>query len=155
VTGATDDPVERIAAAADERGLRIAVAESLTGGHLSARLAAGPEASTWFRGGVVAYSAEVKREVLGVGDVPVVSDECARSLAHGACDLLGADAAVAVTGVGGPDPQDGLDPGTVWWAVRAPAGTTVGCEHLDGDPEEVIEATVQLAVERLAEAVGR
>jgi nicotinamide-nucleotide amidase len=88
-----------IAEAAQRLGVRVAVAESLTGGLLTARLAEAPEASTWLRGGVVAYHAEVKYHVLGVDPGPVVTAWAARQMARGVARLLGADVGISVTGV--------------------------------------------------------
>jgi nicotinamide-nucleotide amidase len=131
-----DDP-ERIAKLACDRGLSVAVAESLTGGILTSRLAAASDASAWLRGGVVAYATEVKRNVLQVTARQVVSAECARQLAEGVARLLGADIAVATTGVGGPDPQEGQPPGTVWLGVSVGGVSDAVQLHLDGEPDEV------------------
>jgi nicotinamide-nucleotide amidase len=95
-------------------GLRLAVAESLTGGMVGARLTTVPGASDWFAGGVVAYSSDVKRALLGVGPGPVVSEQAAREMALGAVRLLGADVGLSLTGVAGPAPQDDQPPGTVF-----------------------------------------
>ena len=76
-----------------------------------------PGASDVFRGGIVSYASEVKFDLLGVPEGPVVSEEAVRSMAEGACRVLGADCSIAVTGVAGPDPQDGEQPGTVWMAT--------------------------------------
>jgi nicotinamide-nucleotide amidase len=100
-----------------KRGLTVAVAESLTGGLVAARLVNVPGASTWFRGGVVAYASEVKRSLLDVPDGPVVSAAAAHAMAIGVGARLEADIGLAVTGVAGPDPQDGEAPGTVFLAV--------------------------------------
>jgi nicotinamide-nucleotide amidase len=77
-----------------------------------------PGASEYFRGSAVCYTADAKREVLGVSqetiDGPgVVSEECAREMARGARRLYRSDLAVSVTGVAGPDPHDGKPVGTV------------------------------------------
>jgi nicotinamide-nucleotide amidase len=128
----------------------VAVAESLTGGSLSSCLARLPDAAEWFRGGVVAYSSAVKRDVLGVPDVPVVSEPAALALADGVARLLGADVAIAVTGVGGPEPQDGVEVGTVWMAVHDAEGTIARCMRFDGDPEAVVRKTCGAAIEWLA-----
>ncbi len=90
-----------------ERGLSLGTAESCTGGLVAARLTAVPGSSDVFEGGIVAYANEVKAEQLGVPrDVleehGAVSAEAARAMAHGACERLGVDVAVAVTGVAGP-----------------------------------------------------
>ena len=100
-----------------DQGLRLATAESLTGGMIGTRLTEVPGASRAFVGSVVAYDGDVKRSLLGVPDGPVVSEEAAVAMARGVCDRLGADVSVAVTGVAGPDPQEGQEPGTVWMAT--------------------------------------
>jgi nicotinamide-nucleotide amidase len=99
------------------QGLRLATAESLTGGMIGTRLTEVPGSSRAFMGSIVAYDGEVKRSLLGVSEGPVVSEEAVRAMALGACERLGADVSVAVTGVAGPDPQEGQEPGTVWMAT--------------------------------------
>ena len=99
------------------QGLTLATAESLTGGMVGTRLTDIPGASRAFRGSIVAYDGDVKRGLLGVPDGPVVSEAAVVAMAEGACRVLGADVSVAVTGVAGPDPQDGEEPGTVWMAT--------------------------------------
>ena len=99
------------------QGLTLATAESLTGGLIGSRLTDVPGSSRAFRGSVVAYSGDVKRELLGVPEGPVVGEEAVSAMAAGVCRVLGADVSVAVTGVAGPDPQDGQEPGTVWMAT--------------------------------------
>ena len=96
------------------RGLTLAVAESLTGGLVAARLVDVPGASTWFRGGVVSYATDVKFSVLGVPEGPVVTSEAAAAMATGVRDLLGADVGLGVTGVAGPESAEGHAPGTVF-----------------------------------------
>lgn len=100
-----------------ERGLTLAVAESLTGGLVAARLVNVVGASAWFRGGVVAYASDVKHLLLDVPEGPVVSEVAAGAMASGVRVVLGADVGLAVTGVAGPDPQDGEKPGTVFLAI--------------------------------------
>ncbi|GEL25845.1 competence damage-inducible protein A [Pseudonocardia sulfidoxydans NBRC 16205] len=136
------------------RGRRtVAVAESLTGGLVSSALAKAPAASEWFRGGLVAYSGEVKHDVLGVPPGPVVSADAAEAMADGVRKLLSADVAVAVTGVGGPGEQDGCPAGTVFVAVVT--ADTCRTEHhrLDGDPgkicAEAVTATLALLLAAL------
>ncbi|MBC8365361.1 MAG: competence/damage-inducible protein A [Actinobacteria bacterium] len=99
------------------QGLTLATAESLTGGMIGTRLTDIPGASRAFRGSIVAYDGDVKRDLLGVPEGPVVSEAAVVAMAEGACRVLGADVSVAVTGVAGPDPQDGEKPGTVWMAT--------------------------------------
>jgi nicotinamide-nucleotide amidase len=117
-----------------ERGLTLAVAESLTGGLVAARLVNVPGASGWFRGGVVAYASDVKRSVLDVPDGPVVSAAAARAMATGVQHLLGADVGLGVTGVAGPDGQDGERPGTVFMAVAGLASPRDGGGDMSGVP---------------------
>ena len=90
------------------RGSSIALAESCTGGGLAARLTEVPGSSAYVRGGVVAYSNEVKQSALGVDadlieSAGAVSPEVAEAMARGAIDRLGAEVGVAITGVAGPD----------------------------------------------------
>ncbi len=136
-----------------ERGLTVAAAESLTGGAVSSALAAAPGASEWYHGGVVAYSPRVKQHVLGVTPGPLVCDRCADELAHGAARVLEADAAVSTTGVGGPDPEEGEDPGTVYVGVKVPSGASTHRLELEGDPSEVVERATEKALGLLLEAL--
>jgi len=96
------------------RGLTLAVAESLTGGLIASRLVNVAGASRWFRGGVVSYASQVKFDVLGVPEGPVVSADAAVAMAAGVRKLLGADVGLSVTGVAGPEEQDGHVAGTVF-----------------------------------------
>lgn len=124
------------------------MAESLTGGGLSVRFAAADDSSSWYRGAVVSYSRAVKHHVLGVPRGPVVSESAAASMAEGVCRLLDADLSLAVTGAGGPDPQDGRPPGTVCMAVhdRSQGVTHTRLVHFDGDAEQVVQSTCDEAV---------
>ncbi|HKE73814.1 MAG TPA: competence/damage-inducible protein A [Acidimicrobiales bacterium] len=128
VFGVDDEGMEHaVAHRLVERGVTLAVAESLTGGLVASRLVNVSGASEWFRGGVVSYASDVKFSLLGVPEGPVVSAEAAGAMAEGVRRLLGADVGLAVTGVAGPDPQEGQPPGTVFMAVAAGDGppTTV------------------------------
>ena len=93
------------------RGLTFGVAESLTGGLIASRLVNVPGASAWFRGGVVAYDSQVKFDVLGVPAGPVVTEAAAAAMAEGAARVTGADVGLGITGVAGPDDQEGVAPG--------------------------------------------
>lgn len=134
----------------EQRAQTLAVAESLTGGMLSERFAKATGSSDWFRGGVVAYSRSVKHRVLDVPPGPVVSKQAAETMARGAAELMDADIAVAVTGVGGPDEQDGETPGTVWLATWPPALGPAVLLRLDGDPPSICEQACTQAVRLLA-----
>ena len=104
-------------------GYALAAAESVTGGMIASRLVGVPGASEVFRGSVVAYEGEVKRELLGVPEGPVVSEAAVRAMAEGVCRLLRADCSVAVSGVAGPASSEGEKPGTVWMATAVEGGT--------------------------------
>ncbi|MEU4343414.1 CinA family protein [Nocardia sp. NPDC023852] len=152
-----DNHAHELAELARRTGITVAVAESLTAGRLAATLGAAPESARWFRGGVVAYSSEVKRKVLGVPDVPVVSRTAAEAMAEGVRSLLESGVAVAVTGVGGPDAQDGEPAGSVWFAVATETDVRAWHRQYDGDPEQVLKQTIECAVEWLlatAETLG-
>jgi nicotinamide-nucleotide amidase len=108
-------------------GATVAVAESLTGGMLGAALTDMPGSSATFAGGVVAYATELKHQLLGVPEDLLaahgaVHPDVARAMAAGVCRLLGASYGLGVTGVAGPEPQDGMPVGTVYVAVAAAAG---------------------------------
>jgi nicotinamide-nucleotide amidase len=120
-----------------EQGLTLGTAESLTGGLIASRLTDVPGASKVFRGGVVSYASEVKFDVLGVPTGPVVSDAAAEAMAEGACRVLGCDVAVAVTGVAGPDPQEGNPPGTVYLATVVEGEAASFLVRLPGDRQRV------------------
>lgn len=156
--GIDDDDLQtlsdEIGRRARARSVSVAAAESLTSGAIASALGRGEEASAWFAGGVVAYAEQVKREVLGVRAASVLSPQCARELATGVARLLGADVAVAVTGVGGPDPEEGLPPGTVYAAVSVGDRVTDAAWRFEGDPSDVVEQTVLAALELVRGALA-
>jgi PncC family amidohydrolase len=103
-------------------GATIAVAESLTGGLLGAELTSAAGSSATFLGGITAYATEAKTSLLGVSaDLlalhGAVHPDVAAAMAHGVRARFGSTYAVALTGVAGPDPQDGQPPGTVFVAL--------------------------------------
>lgn len=113
-----DQPMEAVVLdLCRSRGLTLGLAESLTGGLMASRIVAIPGASDVFRGSVVSYAPEVKFEVLGVPEGPVVSEDAVVAMVRGACRVLKADVGVAVTGVAGPEPLDGHEVGRVWMAT--------------------------------------
>lgn len=120
-----------------ERGLTLGLAESLTGGLVGSRCAAVPGASRWFRGSVVSYASEVKFSLLGVPEGPVVSEDAARAMALGAVKALGADVGLSVTGVAGPDEQDGQPVGTVFYGVCIDGVAEAVGAQLPGDRDRV------------------
>jgi nicotinamide-nucleotide amidase len=121
-----------------ERGETVAVAESLTGGLLAGRLTDVPGSSVAFRGGVVAYATDLKDTLLGVdGSVlaehGAVSPETAAAMATGVAVRLGATYGLALTGVAGPDEQEGKPVGTLHLGLAGPAGTSTRSSRLPGD----------------------
>jgi PncC family amidohydrolase len=143
------DQVSRLGRILTRRTQTLAVAESLTGGLLVQMLARTEGSGDWLRGGVVAYASEVKHDLLGVTAAKVVSAAAAQQMARGALDVLGADVAVAVTGVAGPDPQDGEPPGTVWVGLADGEGATADLLQTSGGPEEICQQTIDAAIDRL------
>ena len=125
VFGADDDTMESVVLGILRgRGLTLGLAESVTGGLVGGRLTNVPGSSSVFRGAVVSYASDVKFGVLGVERGPVVSEEAAAQMARGAQRVLGCDIALALTGVAGPDEQDGRPVGTLCAAVAMPDGST-------------------------------
>jgi nicotinamide-nucleotide amidase len=152
-TDVPEELVERIAAVAKDRGWRIGAAESLTSGLLLQRLGAGPAASEWFAGGVVAYDTEVKFGVLDVSRGPVVTAMCAEQMARGVAELLRTEAAVAVTGVGGPGPEEGHPAGTVFVATWVEGEVASRRHDLTGEPASVVDRATWAALTALADAM--
>jgi nicotinamide-nucleotide amidase len=146
-----DQLAKEISEGAGRDGRRIAVVESLTGGLVASDLAASPGSSEWFRGGVVAYDRSTKHGVLGVPDGPVVAEPAVRTMAERAAEMFGADVVVAVSGAGGPDPQDDQPPGTVWFAVSDHGRTDAWVKRCPGDPPDVLKATRIEALHALRE----
>lgn len=94
----------------------------------------------------MAYRPESKFRALGVGVGPVVTETCARQMAWGVRRLLGADAAVAVTGVGGPGGAEGLPAGTVVIGVHARGIGTAQPHVFTGTPSEIVDQAVERAL---------
>ena len=132
-----------------EKGLSLAVAESITGGLIGARLTAVPGASDVFRGAVVAYASDVKYETLGVSEGPVVSNTAARALAKGVRTLLKADIGIATTGVAGPTEQEGQPVGTVFIGLAFDGENDAHELHLSGDRQQIRKFTVISALNLL------
>jgi nicotinamide-nucleotide amidase len=102
---------------------------------------------------VVAYQSEVKFRVLGVDRGPVVTAKAAKQMAAGVRELHGADVAVAVTGAGGPEPQDGQPVGTVFIGLSSSTGEQVEEHHFDGEPERVVSETTVAALRMLVTGI--
>ena len=102
--------------------LTLAVAESVTGGLVSGRLTAIAGASDVFRGSIVSYDSEIKFDLLNVTRGPVVSESAAKEMAIGIRKTLGSDIGLALTGVAGPNEQDGVKVGTLCVGLALPNG---------------------------------
>ena len=136
------------------RRLTFAVAESLTGGLIASRLVNVPGASAWFKGGVVAYDSGVKYDVLGVPAGPVVSEPAAAAMAEGVRRVTGADVGLGITGVAGPDDQEGVPPGTIFVGLALPAQPPQTRQlRLPGDRERVRQFGAITALDLLRRAL--
>ena len=165
MTAAAPEPAAELAAAAElvaaltARGQTVAVAESLTGGQLTAALTAPAGASAAVRGGLVVYATDLKAALAGV-PVPLlaaegpVSPDVAGALAAGARDRLGATYGLSLTGVAGPDPQGDTPVGTVFAGVAGPRGGEVRRLDLTGDRVAIRAASVRAALALLADRLA-
>jgi len=149
------DLAEVVAKRMTDAGLTLALAESCTGGLLGKRLTDVPGASLFLAGGVVAYSNHVKQAVLRVpADVlardGAVSEASACAMAAGARRALDADAALAITGIAGPDGGTAEKPvGTVWIAAALGERTETRRFLFPGSRDEVRQRSAQAALEAL------
>lgn len=154
-TESGQDLAEVVAALLVERGLRLALAESCTGGLLAARLTDVPGSSRFLDRGYVTYGDAAKVALLGVpepllGAVGAVSEEVARAMAEGARRAAGADVGVGITGIAGPTGATPDKPvGLVFVATDGAAGTRVRRLNLPGDRARVREQAVVAALEML------
>jgi nicotinamide-nucleotide amidase len=142
-----------------ERRETLAVAESLTGGLLAARIVDVAGASVVFRGGLVVYATDLKRDLAGVPEELLaergpVDPDVALALADGARRVCRADWGLATTGVAGPDPQAGLPVGTIYLACRGPDGGEVRGMTLEGDRAQIRAGAVAAALELLTETLS-
>lgn len=152
MTGEAQRLLERLS----ELGWSVAVAESLTGGLVTAALIAVPGASQTVRGGVVAYAVDTKGSLLGVDAALLdahgaVHPEVARQMAAGVRDTFGGDGhdvqvGIATTGIAGPDTPDGQPVGTVYVGVATPSGTHVATLLLHGTRDEIRAAAAHEAL---------
>ncbi|UZN04894.1 CinA family protein [Cellulomonas sp. S1-8] len=142
------------------RGWTLAVAESLTGGLVTATLVDVPGASDVLRGGVVPYATDLKATLLGVeadllAQRGAVDPDVALAMADGVRRRLGADLGLATTGVAGPDPQDGRAPGTVHVAVSTGTVREVRSLELAGDRAAVRAAACAAVLALAADVLDR
>jgi nicotinamide-nucleotide amidase len=136
-------------------GATLAVAESCTGGLLGAAITAQDGSSKYFRGGVLSYANDAKRDLLGVDADALathgaVSRLVAEQMARGARERLGADHALAVTGVAGPGGGTADKPvGTTWIALAGPGGVAAGRYRFRADRERNRRLATQAALDML------
>ena len=151
VFGVDDDTMESVVLQMlRDRGLTLGLAESVTGGLVSGRLTNIAGASDVLRGAVVSYASEVKFDVLGVTNGPVVSPEAAVEMAVGAQRVLGADVGLSLTGVAGPAEQEGQRPGTLCIGVALPNGVTASSVvQLPGARDQMRQLSVISALDFL------
>ncbi|MCQ8240246.1 CinA family protein [Rhizosaccharibacter radicis] len=142
-----------------DAGLRVVTAESCTSGLLAACLTHPPGSSPVVLGGFVTYSREMKRRHLGVpADIlerfGAISAETAAAMADGALTAAGADLALSITGLAGPDGDEGKPVGLVWFGL-AHAGhpTRTVSRHLPGDRDAVRESAVREALRLLRQVL--
>jgi nicotinamide-nucleotide amidase len=137
-----------------DRGETVATAESLTGGLVAALLTSVPGSSAVVTGGLVVYAARLKHELAGVdADLLAkhgsVHPEVAAQLAEGARAACGATWGIGLTGVAGPDPQDGIEPGVVHIGVSGPNSSEVHTIGVNGNRHQVRAAAVATALDLL------
>lgn len=126
----------------EEKKLTLAVAESLTGGYFQEKVTDIPGASRWFKGGIVSYTNEVKQKVLNVREETLnregaVSAACAREMAANVKRILDADVGISFTGVAGPDPSEGKEPGTVFCGLALADDVKSFQFHFSGNREAI------------------
>lgn len=126
----------------EEKKLTLAVAESLTGGYFQEKVTDIPGASRWFKGGIVSYTNEVKQNVLNVREETLnregaVSAACAREMAANVKRILDADVGISFTGVAGPDPSEGKEPGTVFCGLALADDVKSFQFHFSGNREAI------------------
>ncbi len=139
----------------------LALAESCTGGHVSARLVCIPGASNYFLGSLVTYSNQMKQSLLGVKEKTLtqfgaVSRETALEMLEGVLARTVADVALAVTGIAGPTGGTAEKPvGTIWVAVGARGQQPhLKLMHVNGGRQEIILRTANVAIEFLFEVIS-
>jgi PncC family amidohydrolase len=148
---------EKLGVLLRKRGLKLATAESCTGGLIGHRITNVPGSSDYYLGGIVAYANEVKIAQL---DVPpallarygAVSREAVLEMAAGARRSLGADIAVSVSGIAGPGGgTDGKPVGTVWVGLSTPEGAWARRFSFPGDRRQVKAASAEAALQIVLE----
>jgi nicotinamide-nucleotide amidase len=150
VFGVDDDTMESVVLQIlRERGLSLGLAESVTGGLAAGRLTGVPGASEVFRGSIVSYASAVKFDLLGVPPGPVVNEAVAAAMARGVQRVLECDVGLALTGVAGPDEQDGMPVGTLCVGIAIGADVHTRTLRLPGQREQMRQMSVISALDLL------
>lgn len=132
-----------------QRDWKIALAESVTGGMVTARLVDVEGVSANLVGAVVSYASEVKFDLLGVDEGPVVNERAAAQMAEGVRRILHSDVGLALTGVAGPAEQDGMPAGTLCVGVAMPDRTITRTYRLPGHRDQMRQMSVITALDLL------
>jgi nicotinamide-nucleotide amidase len=157
--GVDPDSLTNLITTLRERGETVATAESLTAGLVTAALTSVPGSSAVVRGGLVVYATALKAELAGVDPAALaehgaVHPLIAEQLAQGARVACESSWGIGLTGVAGPDPQDGVEPGVVHLAVSGSAGTAVHTVEIEGNRHQVRAGAVRAAFDLFSTQIG-
>lgn len=156
----TGEICQSLAERLTKSGLKLATAESCTGGMIAAACTDLPGSSAWFDRGFITYSNAAKTELLAVEErllrrAGAVCEGVARAMVLGALSHSQAQVAISVTGVAGPTGGSPAKPvGTVWFGFAVPGQVITEKRHFEGDRAQVRTATVRHALKRLLELLG-
>jgi competence/damage-inducible protein CinA-like protein len=154
VFGYDDDTMESVVLQLlRERGLTLGLAESVTGGLVSARLTGIAGASDVLRGSIVSYASDVKFDLLEVTEGPVVSEAAAAEMAIGVRHVLGSDVGLALTGVAGPTEQDGMPVGTLCIGLAFGDAVRTTTLRVPGQREQMRQFSVITALDFLRRTI--
>lgn len=149
-----------LAAALLERGLSLAMVESLTGGLAMSSIVDLPGASNYFKGGIVSYQVAAKEEILGIDiscleNQSVVSRQCAEEMLIGLNKVLTSDTALSFTGNAGPDPSAGQDVGVVFVGSRVKTQIRIERYQFNGNRSEIREQSISAGLKQLLEDIEK
>lgn len=149
---------EKLGQILQQQDLKLAIAESCTGGLLATALCASADSGKFFSSGFVTYTDSAKHRILGVSEATLriytaVSEATVREMALGAAKLAGEPVSLSISGYAGPDDgEDGTPAGTIWFAWHLPGGllhSTV--RRFEGDCEQVIHEATLFVMQHLCE----
>jgi PncC family amidohydrolase len=154
------EEAKKIGALLTARRLTIAVAESCTGGMIGAAISDVPGSSAWFKGGIIAYSNEIKEKVLGVSPELLklkgaVSREVSIAMAQGGAKVCAASCCIAVSGIAGPDGGSAEKPvGLVWIGICLKDKVQSYKYNFAGDRERVRKEATKAGLEKMIDIMG-